>query len=73
MKNCSTDIYEEALSKLTFPDYENFCCANETHADLTSKFFEVINKVAPTKTISVKNNTNEWFGGKIAEKNSRPR
>ena len=30
--------------------------------------FDVVNKVTPTKTIRVKNNTNEWFDGKIAEK-----
>ena len=30
--------------------------------------FDVVNKVAPTKIIRVKNNTNEWFDGEIAEK-----
>ena len=30
--------------------------------------FDAVNKVTPTKTIRVKNNTNEWFDGKIAEK-----
>ena len=68
MKNFSTEIYEEALNKLTFPDYENFSCVNEAYSDLTSKIFDVVKKVAPTKTIGVKNNTNEWFDGEIAEK-----
>ena len=29
MKNFSTEIYEEALGKLTFPDYENFQSKNQ--------------------------------------------
>ena len=53
MKNFSTEIYEEALRKLTFLDYENFSCINEASSDLTSNF-DVVNKVAPTKTIRVK-------------------
>ena len=39
MKNFSTEIYDEALGKLTFPDYENFGCVNKAYSDLTSKFF----------------------------------
>ena len=31
-------------------------------------FFDIVNKVAPTKTIRVKNNTNNQFDGEIAEK-----
>ena len=68
MKNFSTEIYEEALGKLTFPDYEKFGCVNKAYSDLTSKAFDVVNKVAATKTIRVKNNTNEWFDGEIGEK-----
>ena len=29
MKNFSTKIYEKALGKMTFPDYENFSCVKE--------------------------------------------
>ena len=68
MKNFWTEIYEEALSKLKFPDYEIFSCVNEAYYDLTSKIFDVVNKVGPTKTIRVKKNTNEWFDGETAEK-----
>ena len=58
----------EALSKLTFPDYENDGCVNIAYSDVTSKIFDVVNKVAPTKTIIAKDNTNEWFDGEIKEK-----
>ena len=39
MKNFSSKIYEEALGKLTFPDYKNFRCFNEAYSNLTSKLF----------------------------------
>ena len=71
MKNLSTEIYEKALGKLTFPDYENFNCVNEAYSDLTSKFFDVVDKVSPTKTIRVKNKWVVWW--KDFRKNSRPR
>ena len=57
MKNFSAEIFEEALGKLTFLDYENFCCVNEAYSDLIPKNFYVVDKMAPTKTIRVKNNT----------------
>ena len=54
MKNFSTEIYEKALGKLALLDYKNFGCVNKVYSDLTSKIFDVVNKVAPTKTIRVK-------------------
>ena len=68
VKNFSTEIYKESLHKLTFPDYENFRCVNKAYCGLISKIFDVVNKVAPTKTITIKYNTSESFYGKIAEK-----
>ena len=68
MKNFSSEIYEEAVGNLTFPDYENVSYVNEDYSGLTSKLFDVVNEVAPAKTIRAKNNTNESFDGEIAEK-----
>ena len=42
MKNFLIEIYEEALGKLTFPDYENLGCVNKAYSDLTSKIFDVV-------------------------------
>ena len=53
---------------MTFPGNENFGCVNKAYFDLTSKTFDVVNNVAPSETIRVKNNTNERFDGEIAEK-----
>ena len=66
---------------MSFPDYgsfrkkksffKSFSCVNETYSDLFSEFFAVMNKMVSRNTIRLKNNTNEWFDGEIAEKNSR--
>ena len=42
-----------------FKDYETFGCVNKAYSDLTSKSFDLVNKVAPTRSIRVKNKTNE--------------
>ena len=69
MKKFLTEIYEDALGELTFSDYEKFDYVNEAYSDLTSKIFDVVNKVTPTETIiRVKNKANEWFDGMIADK-----
>ena len=69
MKKISTEIYKEALGKMRFLYYKNyFSCVNGTYSDLTSKMFNIVNKVRPTKTIRGKNDTSEWFDGEIAEK-----
>ena len=67
-KDFSAETYLKALGKLKFPGYENFDCVNKAYSDLTSKIFDVVNKVAPPKSITIKNNTNEWFDGETAEK-----
>ena len=68
MKIFSTGIFKKTLNKLTFSDYENSSCTNKAYSDVTSNFFNVVNKKAPTKTIRVKNNTNVRFDREIAEK-----
>ena len=68
MKNFSIEIYEKALSKLRLSDYEKFSVQQSLLWLNLNFFFDVVNKVVPTKTIRIKNNTNEWLDGDIAEK-----
>ena len=46
----------------------HFGCVKKAYSDLTSKRFDVVNKVAPTKAIRVNDNTSEWFDGETTEK-----
>ena len=48
-KNNSGDIYEEALSRLDFPNYHNFENINDAYSKFIQKVMEVIDLVAPIK------------------------
>ena len=52
---------------MRFPNYELFTDVNAAYSDFISKLMSVINQIAPIKDIRVKNRTEEWFDGEIAE------
>ena len=68
LKNYSADIYEEALGRLDFPNYHNFENINDVYSNFTQKVMGVIDLVAPIKSRRIKQNSQEWFDGEVAEK-----
>ena len=66
-KHYTADLFEQELSRLNFPNYRNFNDINEAHNDFIQKIMNVIDKVAPLKERRVKQNSQEWFDGKIAD------
>ena len=70
-KNYTVDKYETALGKVTFPNYEKFHNINKAYNDFFQKMIEVVNNIAPLKTVRIKNTSNEWFDREIAEKLSK--
>ena len=68
MKTYTKDIFVEKLRTVNFPNYENFQDANSAYSDFLSKLTDVINEVAPFKQSKVKNRSQEWFDGEVAEK-----
>ena len=59
--------FERELKNIAFPNYEKFSDVNSAYNDIVNKITQVINNLAPYKTIRVKNQSNEWFDGKLAE------
>ena len=59
--------FERGLKNIAFPDYEKFSDVNTAYSDLVNKIAQVINNLAPYKTIRVKNLSNEWFDDELAE------
>ena len=53
--------------KLNFPNYQNYNEINEAYNDFIQKITSVIEKVAPIKERRVKQNSQEWFDGEIAD------
>ena len=62
------DIYEEALGRVDFQNYHNFENINYTYSNFIQKVMGVIDLVAPIKLRRIKQNSQEWFDGEVAEK-----
>ena len=62
--------FERELKNIAFPNYEKFNDVNSAYNDIVNKITQVINNLAPYKTIRVKNQSNEWFDGELAEQTS---
>ena len=66
-KNYTVDLFQQGLSKLNFPNYQTYNEINETYNDFIQKIMSVIDKVAPIKEKLVKQISQEWFDGEIAD------
>ena len=53
---------------MIFSNYEKYRNVNKAYDDFFHKLIEVINKIAPLKTVRVKKTSGEWFDREIAEK-----
>ena len=61
MKKYSNEIFVEQLTGKQFLDYSNYTCVNDSYQDFVTKFFSIIDFVAPITTLRVKSNTKPWF------------
>ena len=59
--------FEQELKNIAYPNYEKFSDVKSAHSDLVNKITQVLNNLAPYKTIRVKAQPNEWFDGELAE------
>ena len=55
LKNYSQTLFLDKVKKTNFPDYSNFKDVNDAYSDFTGKVTSVINEIAPTEEIRVKN------------------
>ena len=65
LKNYSADIYEEALGRVDFPNYNNFENINDAYSNFIQKVMGVIDLVAPIKSRRIKQNSQEWFDSEV--------
>ena len=68
LKNYSVYIYEEVLGRVDFPNYHNFENINDAYSNFIQKVMGVIDLVAPLKSRRIKQNSQEWIDGEVAEK-----
>ena len=65
LKHYRVNLFVKELQKVNFSNYERFCCTDAAHTDFHNKLMKVVSKIAPSKEIRIKNNTQEWFDRKI--------
>ena len=59
LKHYTVDLFEQELSKLNFPIYQNYNEINETDINFIQKIMSVNGKVAPTKERLARQNSNK--------------
>ena len=68
LKNYSPEIYEEALRKISFPNYELFDDIDTAHENFIQKVMVVIDNLTPSKNKRIKDTSQNWFDAEIMEK-----
>ena len=71
LKNYSQTLFLDKPKKANFLDYSKFKDINDAYSDFTGKVTSVIDEIAPTKEIRVKNNSQDWFDAEINEEIER--
>ena len=61
-------IYFRSFKKYSIDEYGKALDINKVHTDIFNKLVEAVNKIAPLKTVKIKNTSSEWFHKEIAEK-----
>ena len=59
LKRYTVNVFVKKLQKVNFSNYECFSCVDAAYTDFLSKLMKVVNEIAPSKEIRIKNNTQE--------------
>ena len=55
------------LKKISFSNYNIFSNVNIAYLDRVENILSVVDKIAPSKDLRIKNNTQDWFDDKVAK------
>ena len=66
-KNYDEEIFCSELENANFTDFSQFNDINMAYNNFHTTLLNAIDKVAPFKEARIKNRTQEWFDGEIAE------
>ena len=59
LKHYTVNVFVEELQKINFSNYERFSCIDTTYTGFLNRLMKVVNEIAPSKEIRIKNNTQE--------------
>ena len=67
LKHYIVNLFVEGLLKANFLNYERFSNIDVVYTDFLNKLMKVINEIAPSKEIRMKNNNQDWFDREVAD------
>ena len=67
LKHYKVIVFVEKLQMVNFSNYERFSCVDAAYTDFLNKLMKVVNEIAPSKEIRIKNDTQECFDREIAK------
>ena len=67
LKHYTVNLFVEGLRKLNFLNYERFSNIDAAYTDFLNKLMKVINEIAPSKEVRIKNNNQDWFDREVAD------
>ena len=67
LKHYTINMFVEELQKVNFSNRKRFSCVDAAYTDFLNKLMKVVNEIASSKEIRIKNNRQEWFDKEIAE------
>ena len=60
-------MFVKKLQKVNFSNYECFSCIDAAYIDFLNKLMKVVDEIAPSNEIRIKNNMQESFDREITE------
>ena len=57
LKHYTVNVFVEKLQKVNFSYYERFYSIDAAYTDFLNKLMKIVNEIAPSKEIRIKNNT----------------
>ena len=67
LKHYTVNLFVEGLRKVKILNYERFSNIDAAYTDFLNKLMKVINEIAPSKEIRIKNNNQDWFDREVAD------
>ena len=67
LKHYTVNKLVEGLRKINFLNYERFSNTDAAKTDFLNKLMKVINEIAPSEEIRIKNNSQDWFDRELAD------
>ena len=68
IKHYTVNAFVEKLQKVNFSNYERFSCIDAAYTDFLNKLMKVVNEIAPSEEIRIKNNTQNGLIEKLNSK-----